>query len=257
MKKINESQLLDRVSKLKEYIAVVESEQQVDEFWNELGQAVGGIAGAATAPVRAVADAGQWVYNNAGQLVDKATGAIKQAASDVAQGAQQGWNATDPAKLAQAVTGGGTAGAPATATKPAAKPAAKPDPAVMKIQQDLIARGAKIKADGVMGPATQAAMKQFPGAQPAASLGGQSFADASKAAIAGGAPAGGVQPGANPNISDATRQAAQAQVGTTPAPAATAMPIPNAPAPAAPKPMTAESVQYDDLARLVSLVHHR
>jgi peptidoglycan hydrolase-like protein with peptidoglycan-binding domain len=40
---------------------------------------------------------------------------------------------------------------------------AKPDPAVIKIQQDLIAQGAKIKADGVMGPATQAAMKQFPG----------------------------------------------------------------------------------------------
>jgi hypothetical protein len=253
MKKINESQLLDKVSKLKEYIAVVESEQQVDEFWNELGQAAGTVAGAVAAPVRAVADAGQWVYNNAGQLVDKATGAIKQAAGNVAQGVQQGWQNTDPAKIAQAVTGGGTAGAPATATKPAAKS----DPAVMKIQQDLIARGAKIKADGVMGPATQAAMKQFPGAQPAASLNGQSFADANKAAIAAGAPAGGVQPGANPNISDATRQAAQAQVGTTPAPAATAMPIPNAPAPAAPKPMTAESVQYDDLARLVSLVHHR
>jgi peptidoglycan hydrolase-like protein with peptidoglycan-binding domain len=32
---------------------------------------------------------------------------------------------------------------------------------VLKQQQELIAKGAKIKADGVMGPATQAAIKQF------------------------------------------------------------------------------------------------
>ena len=37
------------------------------------------------------------------------------------------------------------------------------DPAVQKQQQDLIAKGAKIKADGIMGPLTQAAMKQFGG----------------------------------------------------------------------------------------------
>ena len=54
------------------------------------------------------------------------------------------------------------------AGSPAAKPAAKSDPAVLKQQQDLIAKGAKIKADGIMGPATQAAIKQF-AAAPAAS----------------------------------------------------------------------------------------
>lgn len=56
------------------------------------------------------------------------------------------------------------AGAPdsGAATKPAAaKPAAAKDPAVIKLQQDLIAKGAKIQADGVMGPQTQAAVKQF------------------------------------------------------------------------------------------------
>ena len=42
-----------------------------------------------------------------------------------------------------------------------------PDPAVMKLQQELIAKGAKIKADGIMGPATQAAQAQF-GISPAA-----------------------------------------------------------------------------------------
>jgi hypothetical protein len=55
-----------------------------------------------------------------------------------------------------------TAGAaPAQAAKPTVP--AKSDPAVLKLQQDLIAKGAKIKADGVMGPATQAAQKQFGG----------------------------------------------------------------------------------------------
>jgi len=91
----------------------------------------------------------------------------------------------DPASGVAGVTGGSqqdnmlaaqSAGmdspAPAQAAQPAAQPAAKPkimakpDPAVMKIQQDLIAKGAKIKADGVMGPATRAAQKQFGGAAP-------------------------------------------------------------------------------------------
>ena len=35
---------------------------------------------------------------------------------------------------------------------------AKSDPAVLKIQQDLIAKGYPLKADGIMGPQTQAAM---------------------------------------------------------------------------------------------------
>lgn len=47
---------------------------------------------------------------------------------------------------------------------PAAQPAQAPagaDPKVLALQKQLIAKGAKIKADGVMGPQTQAAMKQF------------------------------------------------------------------------------------------------
>ena len=60
------------------------------------------------------------------------------------------------------------AGAMRSTGQAAPKPAAKSDPAVLKQQQDLIAKGAKIKADGVMGPATQAAIKQF-AAAPAAS----------------------------------------------------------------------------------------
>jgi hypothetical protein len=52
------------------------------------------------------------------------------------------------------------ANAAQTATPPAkAKPTS--DPKVLALQQQLIAAGAKIKADGVMGPATRAAQKQF------------------------------------------------------------------------------------------------
>jgi hypothetical protein len=51
----------------------------------------------------------------------------------------------------------------AVAAKPAAAPAPPGgDPKVFALQQKLIAKGAKIKADGKMGPATQTAMKQFP-----------------------------------------------------------------------------------------------
>lgn len=50
----------------------------------------------------------------------------------------------------------------APAATQAAKPAAGVDPKVQALQQKLIAAGAKITADGIMGPATQAAMKQFP-----------------------------------------------------------------------------------------------
>jgi len=44
------------------------------------------------------------------------------------------------------------------------------DPKVFALQQQLIAKGAKIKADGKMGPITQAAMKQFPGVQLASKI---------------------------------------------------------------------------------------
>jgi len=58
--------------------------------------------------------------------------------------------------------------AAAKPTATAAAPAAAPmppgaDPKVLALQKQLIAKGAKIAADGKMGPATQTAMKQFPG----------------------------------------------------------------------------------------------
>ena len=53
----------------------------------------------------------------------------------------------------------------ATAAAPAAATPTPPgaDPKVLALQKQLIAKGAKITADGKMGPATQTAMKQFPG----------------------------------------------------------------------------------------------
>jgi hypothetical protein len=75
---------------------------------------------------------------------------------------------------AQAAIDAASKAAPAVAADPA-KPAdpqaaqkkpfvpATPDPKVLALQQELIKKGAKIKADGVMGPLTQAAQKQFGG----------------------------------------------------------------------------------------------
>ena len=57
-----------------------------------------------------------------------------------------------------------------TAARPNAAPKAGADPKVLQLQKSLIAKGAKIAADGIMGPQTQTAMKQFgqkPVAQPA------------------------------------------------------------------------------------------
>ena len=100
----------------------------------------------------------------------KAMAANAQAATQAANGVNAaGQNVTMPNGI-NPETGTPTTVASAPAGQ-AAKPRipAKSDPAVLKIQQDLIAKGAKIKADGVMGPATQAAMKQFgQGGKPAA-----------------------------------------------------------------------------------------
>jgi hypothetical protein len=93
---------------------------------------------------------------------------------------------------------------------PAAKPAAKSNPAVLKQQQELIAKGAKIKADGVMGPATQAAIKQF-AAAPAASR---------SAAPAAGAGRGFV----NPTAADTKAAVAAAKPATPAKPAAPVKP---------------------------------
>lgn len=97
----------------------------------------------------------------------------------------------------------GKAVPPASGQAAQPKPAAQPDPKVLALQKELIAKGAQIKADGIMGPKTQAAQAQFgsgQAAQPAKSL-----------------PPNTVVQGPNPGIDDATRAAAMAAVGGNPA----------------------------------------
>jgi hypothetical protein len=57
------------------------------------------------------------------------------------------------------------AATPAAPAQPKVQVPPGGDPKVFALQQQLIAKGAKIKADGKMGPATTAAMKQFPDVQ--------------------------------------------------------------------------------------------
>lgn len=106
------------------------------------------------------------------------------------------------------VAGGNPAGG-GQAAQPAKTPAAS-DPKVKALQDKLIAAGAKIKADGIMGPATQAAMKQFPqavsgnlplppGVKPStagAGRGGQGGPTAAELAQAQSKPAAGAKPAA-------------------------------------------------------------
>lgn len=75
----------------------------------------------------------------------------------------QGGAATGNPKIAaQGKKAGATQAVPAGQAAKPARPAAQPDPNVMALQQKLIAAGATIKADGIMGPATRAAQAQFP-----------------------------------------------------------------------------------------------
>lgn len=206
MKKINESQLHESVKSLRQYMAEVSVQQEdAATIGQAVGKAAGTAAGAVAAPVRAGAEIAQGVANNAGKWWDAAKQGVASAAQGVqnfaqgaAQGAQQGWAATDPAKL---VGGGQQAAAKPGTTKPAV--AAKPDPAVMARQKELIAAGAKIKADGIAGPATAAAEQQF---------GGQAAvlaANAKDAAAAAATPAPAPTAAVNPDTQQGQMLAAQ------------------------------------------------
>ena len=101
----------------------------------QIGNAPGGSSAPTVAATPSVADA----VAASGQP-DDVTGVDAAVAANTAAAANTGQQTTPPAK---------------------AKPAS--DPKVLALQQQLIAAGAKIKADGVMGPATRAAQKQFGG----------------------------------------------------------------------------------------------
>jgi hypothetical protein len=276
MKRIGETQLASKVSSLREKIAHIESQQ------NE------GVLGA-------IGDA------------------VKAGAQKVGS-----WMGANPVKTAGAAGLAGAAGG-AAAMNAAGKPAAKSDPNVIKLQQDLIAKGAKIKADGIMGPATQAAQAQFGGqaaapagttAPPAAPTGDAAKNPVGTTNAATAIPTGGLENPANqakpapapaapatstpaaPAVNNPYKDPAQAAkfAALTPQdqawltkgggvpdindniilsrapnggkPAAAAAPATPAAAPATqtmpagPAPM-GESTTYDDLKRIVSLVHYR
>lgn len=86
-------------------------------------------------------------------------------------------------EIAGAVAKDAAAQPTATAVAPAATPTpAGADPKVFALQKQLIAKGAKITADGKMGPATQAAMKQFPGVAEAEQNKGNDMSESQKIA---------------------------------------------------------------------------
>ena len=98
-----------------------------------------------------MADMGAAMTANAAQ-----TAALASGAQDDVTGVDKAVaaNAAQPATATAAAPTGGAAASPA-------KPKPTPDPKVMAMQQELIKKGAKIKADGILGPATAAAQKQF------------------------------------------------------------------------------------------------
>jgi hypothetical protein len=203
MKKITESELISRANRLRE--KVIESEQVNEVDWGGMASnAWKGIKGAGTAIGNALSTTG-----------GKVAGGAALGAGALAAG--------------QAAMKPGQAPAPAGTT---ARVPGKSDPAVLKQQQDLIAKGAKIKADGIMGPATQAAIAQFGGGAPTAPA----------APEAPAAPAAPEAPGAGAELSAAA--GGDAAKNPTATNAATAIPsgpatAAGAPAPAAAAPATA------------------
>ena len=156
---------------LRHYINIVESAQQVDEegVLNALGQLGGAVAGTAKNAVTGAYDAVKkgvtGAVDAAGNAISSAVQPVVQGAQAVAQGAKQGYATSQGAPAPAAGQAANPTKKPAAPAKPAAAaaPAAgKSDPNVLALQQKLIAAGAKIKADGIMGPATRAAQAQFP-----------------------------------------------------------------------------------------------
>lgn len=131
------------------------------------------------------------------------SGATKSRATNSYTGADSG--AAAAGNVGAKIVNGKAVPPTAQAGQPA-KPAATPDPKVLALQKELIAKGAKIKADGIMGPNTKAAQAQF----------GAGAGQASQPA-AGSLPPNTVVQGPNPGIDDATRAAAMAAVGGNPA----------------------------------------
>jgi peptidoglycan hydrolase-like protein with peptidoglycan-binding domain len=167
-----------QAAKEKEYAA---SADQADA---DMGAAMTANAAAAspTAADRDDAEMGAAMTANA-QAATQAANGVNAQGQNVGLPVSDETGAVNPNIKKNPETGELYSTAPATAAPATAAPAApaarsKSDPKVKALQDKLIAAGAKIKADGIMGPATQAAMRQFPrvagqGAKPATALPGR------------------------------------------------------------------------------------
>jgi len=138
MKKYTEQQLSESISSLREYMTMLEGGQLAQQYPASYGAQVGQ----------------QWDklknWWNSPSAIDKRTYPSKPAKPYTMSAADAGEQ--DPTKPQGA-------GQPTPPKPVVAKPVAKPDPAVQKIQQDLIAKGYPLKADGIMGPKTQKAVE--------------------------------------------------------------------------------------------------
>ena len=109
--KITETELRKRVASLTESIVATEG------FATDAGNAVGNVAGSAAslaaAVPRAGASVGNWLGNKAAGAWDATKGAVSDFTGGVSQGAQAGWQGSNPTKLA----GGATPAATATSVK--------------------------------------------------------------------------------------------------------------------------------------------
>jgi hypothetical protein len=167
MKKINEDQLRDRAASLREYVKIIEGET-ANQIGNVIGQVGTSAVNAVTAPARAIWDGAKWV---GGQLADVGSGIVQGATTGgfdplnpIASGKQAIQSFQNAGKPTQGAAPTGTTqpAQPAQGDPNKSRPGLKPggDPKVWDYQQAMIAKGAKITADGLYGPATMQAGTQ-------------------------------------------------------------------------------------------------
>lgn len=262
--KLSEQQLLEAVARLREKTSIAEADISANTVGNVAGQGLRTAANVATAPIRGAVNVGNWVADKAGQAWD----GIKQGAQNFATGVGQGFTTggidplapiQSPQQAAASFTNSGSQNNKADKSQ-----ATKPKPqqgggnlGVKQMQKEL-----GVTADGAIGPMTKAAMAKNP--QLAAKYG---FApDGSKLATQAApaaAPAQTAAPATAPAAAPATAPAAQpamsyagnnATVNTTQGPNMGQVNQGGYD----PKTQMAEGqVGYDELERIVGLVHHR
>jgi hypothetical protein len=132
------------------------------------GAAIAGLTGAASS-IPVVGTAASLLGTGVQAVRDKMrTGSWMPDEKEIAAGVAKDATAQPAAATAQA--------------KPAATVPPGGDPKVFALQQQLIAKGAKITPDGKMGPNTQTAMKQFPDVKMAEQFKGTTMSEAQKIA---------------------------------------------------------------------------